>query len=337
MRFAKTPAILALAALLAGAALPVRAEAGSGDFVVSSVEGHGANLARAAGARLTEPRPGQRLQEGNILSTGPGAFVGVELGGGSSVRLDERSGLGLVAGGTDLRLRLEEGQGLFEISRGGASVAGGGAAVTARDAAFLFGARDGALFLTVLSGEARLTVDGGRGESVARPGESLAVRDGRLFAEAFDVGAMSLFELEAVYGRRNELYNAGLLSRSDAARLPELIAQGERELAARRAAEDASRAAWEPPPPAAPAEMPRQPAPVLEPQSQRALWRVSDGAWMMNEHGQYTTVVPAGELVWITGFAHFPAFGFVWVEWERMFHPNVFGFIDGARVAPLHH
>ena len=80
------------------------------------VDGYEARLARAVGGRTIEPRTGQRLSEGNILSTGWDTQVYIQMDQASILKMDESTRLQVAAARSLLSLTVQSGSALVEVA-----------------------------------------------------------------------------------------------------------------------------------------------------------------------------------------------------------------------------
>ena len=80
------------------------------------VDGYDARMSRGIGGREIEPRAGQRLSEGNILSTGWDTQVYLQMDESSILKMDESTRLQIAAARSLLSLTVQSGSALIEVA-----------------------------------------------------------------------------------------------------------------------------------------------------------------------------------------------------------------------------
>ena len=215
---------------------------------VFRVEGDDAFLSWGHGGRGVEPRSGQRLNVGNVMSTGLVTQVYMQLDAASIVKMDELSQVAITASGNRLSLTVYVGSALVEVeqlapghileTRIGSTV------MSVRGTLFVAGLRvDGTAVVTMLSGEGVVYIEDEAGVVV----QQQPLRAGQVFWAHEDIvgdfavrpvnlQAMSVFELQETWNYREYLTAVGTLTPAMQQQLPQILDTRQRELEAERAA-----------------------------------------------------------------------------------------------------
>ena len=224
MRGIKKAMIMVLATVLTlGIALPIAAQPAPTEARLISIhntEGEHVTLARALGGRTTEPRSGQRLGDGNVLSTGRDSFVYMQLDAASLIKMDESSRVQVNESAGLLSLAIQTGRALVEVeqqppgyvleTRIGSTAFGvrGTSFITG----FVEGDTAGSVFVTMLSGYGVLTMPGRDEDAIEidlPAGSRVVARLGLdvpyVVDPQLDVGQMGLFELRKYMPGRRRL------------------------------------------------------------------------------------------------------------------------------------
>ena len=233
---------------------------------VFRVDGDDAFLSWGLGGRGMEPRSGQRLSAGNVMSTGLDTQVYMNLDAASIVKMDEQSQVSVDAAGNRLTLSILSGSALVEVDQLAPAhtleTRIGGTVMSVRGTLFIAAlGESGAAVFTMLSGEGVVYLADETGAVVAVP-----LRAGYVFW-AYDytvpgdfavlpinLQTMSLFELQETYNHSDFLLGIGTITPAMQQQLPNMIGT-------RRAERDAARAAWDAPAMPMPAPTPPEPAP----------------------------------------------------------------------------
>ena len=253
----KAMAMILATVLTMGTAMPLAARqtpTEARNIAIHSTEGEHITLARALGGRTTDPRPGQRLSDGNVLSTGRDSFVYLQLDAASLIKMDESSRVTVNESANLLSLAIQTGRALVEVNQQPPGqmleTRLGNTAFAVRGTSFIAGHVEGdvsrAVFVTVLSGYGVLVMPGLGGvpveldvtagsRVVARPWADVPY----VVEPSLDVGQMGLFELREVYARAEELIAAGVLTREMHERIPAEITGRQAERNERIGIEDA--------------------------------------------------------------------------------------------------
>ena len=220
---------------------------------VFRVDGDDAFLSWGLGGRGMEPRSGQRLSAGNVMSTGLDTQVYMNLDAASIVKMDEQTQLSVDAAGNRLALTVLSGSALVEVDQLAPAHALetriGGTVMSVRGTLFIAAMGEtGAAVFTMLSGEGVVYIADETGAVVVEE----PLRAGYVFwaydyavPEDFAVlpinlQTMSLFELQETYNYREYLLRIGTITPAMLQQLPNMIGT-------RRAERDAVRAAWDAP------------------------------------------------------------------------------------------
>ena len=204
---------------------------------VYRVDGDDAFLTWGLGGRGVEPRSGQRLGAGNVMSTGLDTQVYMLLDRASIVKMDELSQVSVVAAGDRLALTVSSGSALVEVAEQAPGqtleTRIGSTVMTVRGTLFVASLRDtGAAVFTMLSGEGVVQVIDEAGvvqlEQPLRAGyvfsvDDAAVADSRVEVRPVSLRAMSTFELQETWNYREYLIEVGTLTPAMQQELPQLI------------------------------------------------------------------------------------------------------------------
>ena len=238
--------VLVLVLLVAPGMSLIASEPAARNISVFRVEGNDARLARTFGGNTTTPRDGQRLSVGNVMTTGHDTQVYMQLDTASIMKMDEESQVAVGSAGNLLSLSVFYGSALVDAARqtSGQSLETriGNITTGVRGTLFIAGIREnGAVVVTMLSGEGAINVHDGTGRVVEMP---LAAgyafwMDERADAAVrpLDLDTMSLFELQEAYSRGEYLVQIGTITPEMLERMPQLIETRLSERDAKRAAE----------------------------------------------------------------------------------------------------
>ena len=198
------------------------------------LDGQYVSLARAPGGREIEPRAGQRLVEGNILSTGWDSQVYLQLDDTSILKMDESSRVQVGAARSLLSLTVQSGSALVDVlaqSPGHAMETRiGNTSLAVRGTLYIMSRRDAdVVTITMLSGSGEVTMRGDDGlmtqmplpagfmmwvydvfDDAATDGREIALQAYRI--SLLDVNEMNLFELLEIINRQEYLLEAGVLT-----------------------------------------------------------------------------------------------------------------------------
>ena len=213
---------------------------------VFRVEGEEARIARTLGGTSTFPRDGQRLNVGNVMTTGRDTQVYMQLDTESVLKMDEESQVAVGHAGNRLSLSVFYGSALVDARQ---QVPGhtletriGNITTGVRGTIFTAGIReDNEIVVTMLSGEGAINVMDGTGAVEEIPllaGYVFWVDHGDYEVLPIDLDTMSLFELEEAYYRGDYLLEIGTFTQEMLDRMPQLIDARRGERDARRAAEE---------------------------------------------------------------------------------------------------
>ncbi|MCL2235467.1 MAG: FecR domain-containing protein [Defluviitaleaceae bacterium] len=112
--FRRLVAFLIIAVLSTAAVIAVAASNAEARIItIHRIEGGNVELAR--GARATVPRSGQRLSQGNVLSTGRDAQVYLSMDSDSLLKMDQQSQIVVSSAGSRLALTVQSGSALFDV------------------------------------------------------------------------------------------------------------------------------------------------------------------------------------------------------------------------------
>ena len=199
------------------------------------VEGPDASLSRAIGGREIEPRAGQRLSEGNILSTGWDTQVYLQMDESSILKMDESTRVRVAAARSLLTLTIQSGGALVEVAEQSPGVSLetriGNTAIAVRGTMYIISRRDtDVVTITMLSGWGEVTMRGEDGAMTQVPlpagfimwiydvYEHDILEDGIEIVEqtyrisTIDVNELNLFELEEIISRQEYLIEAGIVT-----------------------------------------------------------------------------------------------------------------------------
>ena len=215
------------AGVLLSGSLPVTARLVN----IHSIEGDDVTLARELGGRSVTPRRGQSVHSGNVLNTGRNSFVYIQLDGTSLAKMDKVSRVAVSTIGNALALNVQQGELFVEIEQvrplHTLQVLIGHTTFSVRGTSFIIGYRANAVFVTMLSGEGAMSIQGVEHEVTVLAGQMLVVPFERedveqaYFIHGFDINEMSLFELREIYRRRDMLLGTGVLTLQHVQQLPE--------------------------------------------------------------------------------------------------------------------
>ena len=240
---------------------------------VFRVDGDDAFLSWGFGGRGVEPRAGQRLSAGNVMSTGQDTQIYMQLDAASIVKMDEQAQVSVSQAGNRLTLTVFSGSALVEVEQQAPGYTLetriGGTVMSVRGTLFIAGFREtGEAIFTMLSGYGVVHVADELGAAVVeRPLQAgyvfwvydYAVPDD-FAVRSLDLQTMSLFELQETWNYREYLIEVGTIT-------PDMLEQLQHLISLRRAERDAARASLdapvvpEPVPP--PIETQRHPIPSV--------------------------------------------------------------------------
>ena len=203
---------------------------------VFRVEGDDAFLTWGLGGRGMEPRSGQRLSAGNVMSTGFDTQVYMQLDADSIVKMDEQTQVTVNAAGNRLSLSVSSGSALIEVAQQAPGhildTRIGSTVMSVRGTLFIAGMREsGAAVFTMLSGEGVVYVADETGAVVVEQ----PLRAGYVFwaydyvvPEDFailpvDLQTMNLFELRETWNYREYLLEIGTITPAMQQQLPLMI------------------------------------------------------------------------------------------------------------------
>ena len=235
---------------------------------VFRVDGEDAFLTWGHGGRGMEPRDGQRLNAGNVMSTGLDTQVYMQLDGVSIVKMDEQSQVSVSQAGNRLSLNVFSGSALVEVEQQAPGhtleTRIGSAAMSVRGTLFIAGFREsGEAVFTMLSGYGVVYVVDEMGTVV----EERPLQAGYVFwaydyaapdefaVRSLDLQIMSLFELQETWNYREYLIDVGTIT-------PDMLQQLQHLISLRQAERDAVRAAWDAPVVPVPAPDPTERHPI---------------------------------------------------------------------------
>ena len=244
----KLTACLVVVALMVPNLLAFAQDPTARNLSVFRVDGDDAFLTWGHGGRGVVPRSGQRLNVGNVMSTGFVTQVYMQLDAASIVKMDELSQVAVEAAGNRLSLTVYVGSALVEVeqlapghtleTRIGSTV------MSVRGTLFVAGLRDdGTAVVTMLSGDGVVYIEDEAGVVT----QQQPLRAGQVFwahediANDFavmpvDLQTMSLFELQETWNYREYLIQVGTLTPAMQQQLPLVLDARQRELEAERAA-----------------------------------------------------------------------------------------------------
>ena len=198
------------------------------------VDGQNVSLTRAPGGRAVEPRAGQRLSEGNILSTGWDSQVYVQLDDASILKMDESTRVQVGAARSLLSLSVQSGSALVDVTAQSPGQALetriGNTALTVRGTLYIMSRQNtDVVTITMLSGAGEVTMRGDDGLMTQMPLPAgfmmwvYDVLDGAALEgqedvwQAYrigilDVNELNLFELEEIINRQEYLLEVGVLT-----------------------------------------------------------------------------------------------------------------------------
>ena len=202
---------------------------------VFRVDGDDAFLSWGLGGRGMEPRSGQRLSAGNVMSTGLDTQVYMQLDVASIVKMDEQSQLSVDAAGNRLSLTVLSGSALVEVEQlaEGHTLETriGGTVMSVRGTLFIAAmCESGAAVFTMLSGEGVVYIADETGavvvEEPLRAGYVFWAYDytmpGDFAVLPIDLQTMSLFELQETYNYREYLLRIGTITPAMQQQLPNM-------------------------------------------------------------------------------------------------------------------
>ena len=220
---------------------------------VFRVDGNNATMARNHLGRESTPRAGQRLSEGNIVSTGRDTAVYLQLDEASILKMSESARVQVGSTRNLLSLTVQSGVALVDVTtqNPGQSLETrvGNIGLTVRGTLFFIGRRDtDTTTITMLSGSGVMVAMAGTGETIEIPLDSgLTMRVQNLFDGAnlqeiveqsitihpFSINDLGLFELEEILTRQDYLIEIGTLT-PDGIALAEELVEVRREERSRR-------------------------------------------------------------------------------------------------------
>ena len=223
------------------------------------VDGPNASLARGVGGREIEPREGQRLAEGNILTTGWDTQVYLLMDQASILKMDESTRLQIGSARSLLSITVQSGGALVDVTgleTGQAMETRiGNSSIGVRGTLYITSRRDtDVVTITMLSGLGEVTMRGIDNEMVDIPlpaGFMMWIYDvyedvylddeSEIVEQTYRISALSiyelgLFELEEIVYRQEYLIGAGILT-------PEMIAEAQRLIELLRGEREAEREA----------------------------------------------------------------------------------------------
>jgi|GEM_PF-4778386 len=213
-------------------------------ITIHRVDGDNAYLAR--GARRATPRVGQRLSDGNVITTGRDSFVYLQMDAASVLKIDQSSQVAVSSmRRRRLSLSVESGNALVTAApqEEGTTLETrvGNVGLTVRGTMFTTGySADSGITITMLAGA-------GEVNGVALPaGEAMSVSsdgDASFTAQPIDVNALNYFTLVAIYDNIDALVAAGTFDAAVMDALPGLMEVRAAEIQAARDALDAAIAA----------------------------------------------------------------------------------------------
>ena len=202
---------------------------------VFRVEGEDALLARGLGGRGIMPREGNRLNVGNVMTTGIDTQVYMQLDAVSIVKMDEESELAVAAAGNLLTLSVLRGSALVEVEQMAPGhvleTRIGSTVMSVRGTLFTAGIHEeGHAVITMLLGEGAVYMFDDDGVIVEMPLEAgyafwaYEADVGDVFdVRPLDLLTMSLFELEETWSYREILLDVGTITPEMEEQLPERI------------------------------------------------------------------------------------------------------------------
>ena len=224
---------------------------------VFRVDGNSATVARNHLGRETSPRAGQRLSEGNIVSTGRNTAVYLQLDEASILKMDESSKVQVGAARNLLSLTVQSGMALVDVTtqNPGQSLETrvGNVGLAIRGTLFFIGRRDtDTTTITMLSGSGVVLVFAGIGDFAEIPlsagftmliqnlnnGASLQeILEHSITIHPININNLGLFELEEILARQNYLIGSGIITPEDIGWIENLVNVRRRDRDARRAIE----------------------------------------------------------------------------------------------------
>ena len=224
------------------------------------VDGTEVSLARGVGGREIEPRAGQRLVEGNILTTGWDSQVYLQMDHASILKMDESTWLQIGSARSLLSITIQSGGALVDVT--GQEIGQtmetriGNTSIAVRGTMYIISRRDtDVVTITMLSGLGEVTMLGGDGLMVEIPlpaGFVMWIYDVYEDAEldgdreiieqtyrisALDIYELGLFELEEIIYRQEYLIEAGVVT-------PEMIEEAQEFIEVLREEREAAREAY---------------------------------------------------------------------------------------------
>ena len=245
----KLIALMMALVMMVSLALPVFAQAPTARNInIHRIDGDDVSLSQGLGREMT-PRSGQRLSEGNILSTGWDTQVYLSLDADAIIKMDESSRLKVGSSRARLTLSLQSGAALVEVAQQqlnhSLETRVGNTSIAVRVTSYIIGRRaEDVVFIVMISGNGEVTIQGADGyvqEVVLPAGAMMFVFD--VFEDTADddeleqeiveqtyiiiyrleLDLMGLFEIEEIYYRRDVLLEAELLTPEQYEELPGLL------------------------------------------------------------------------------------------------------------------
>ena len=217
------------------------------------IDGNNVTLARNHLGRASTPRAGQRLSEGNVLTTGRNTTVHIQMDDASILKMAESSSIQVGATRNLLSLTVQSGTALVDVTRQTAGNAletrVGNVGLTVRGTTFFIGRRDtDVTTINMLSGSGVVVALAGTGqvaEIPLGPGFTMRLRNVNGGADLQDVleqsitihplnlNDLGLFELEEILNMQDYLLDIGTIVPSDIETAERLVEVRRRERDAR--------------------------------------------------------------------------------------------------------
>ena len=226
---------LVIVSMMAPSMLAFAQSPAARNLSVFRVDGVNALLARSQGGRGIAPREGNRLNVGNVMTTGIDTQVYMQLDAASIVKMDEESEVAVAAAGNLLTLSVLRGSALVDVEQmapgQGLETRIGSTVMGVRGTLFTAGIHeDGQAVITMLLGEGAVFLTDEDGEIFEMPlvaGYSFwahEVDDVDVFdVRPIDLLTMSLFELEETWNYREVLLDVGTITPEMEEELPVII------------------------------------------------------------------------------------------------------------------
>ncbi|MCL1863292.1 MAG: FecR domain-containing protein [Defluviitaleaceae bacterium] len=180
-------------------------------ITVHGIEGNSVSLSRG-NARAATPRVGQRLANGNTITTGTGSSVYLQMDRDSILKMDEQSRVVVTSSRRRLSLTVQSGSALIDA---GAQSAGetletrvGNVGLTVRGTMFTVGRTDNSLLIVMLSGSGDVNgipIPAGEGMVVRADTQAAGVHFEAM--QELDLGQLPLFTLNSIAANAEYLRN----------------------------------------------------------------------------------------------------------------------------------